>query len=74
MKRIAALVLGLALVGPGCLTPNGPDKDPRKQAKAMPPAPPPAAPAVVAQDVNDKNAADKAKALRAEIERERAAN
>jgi hypothetical protein len=63
MKRVALLVLFLAALAPGCM-PHAVREDPRKTAQA--PTPPP----VVDDNVNENNAPEMAKALRAELERE----
>jgi hypothetical protein len=68
VKRIAWIVLGAALAGPGCLNLTTLPKEaapPPPTAAAAAPAPAP--PAVVPEQVNDKNAWDKAKALGVEI-------
>ena len=65
MKRIALFGLILLIGAAGCWGPflRQPDKLP---ALAPPPPPPP----VTADEITDKNAAEKARALRQELERE----
>lgn len=65
MKRIAVLLLFVAgLSAVGCL--SGPQPKDDKTTAKFAPAPPP--PTVMADGINEKNAAEKAKALRAELE------
>ena len=64
MKRILWIVLGATLAGPGCLNLPAVKKDPAPPPAAA--APTPAPPAVTADQVNEKNAYEMAKALKAE--------
>jgi hypothetical protein len=61
-------VLGAALAGPGCLNLPALQKEAAPPPTAAAAAPAPAPPAVVPEQVTEKNAHDKALALKAEIE------
>jgi hypothetical protein len=70
MKRIGFLLLGACFAGLGCVPPSFRQNDP-------PPAkveikPPPAPPIVTPDSVHENNALDRARALREEMEYDRA--
>jgi hypothetical protein len=67
MKRIGACVLLLALGGVSCSPPSLFVSPPPPPPPVVPPPPPPP-PAVSPDEVNEKNAAEKIKALQAEME------
>jgi hypothetical protein len=69
MKRFGWLLILLA-AGPGCIGPGffGGDDPRKKPVVEAPPLPPPP---IVADDVNEKNAAEMARKLREELERAR---
>jgi hypothetical protein len=65
MKRIACLLVMVALAGTGCVNMQSADTMPQ-----LPPPPAePAAPPVLAAQVNDGNAADVAQSLNDELDR-----
>jgi hypothetical protein len=73
VNRICWIVLGAALIGPGCLNLPGLHKDP-----PAPPPPPTAAaapppPIVLPEQVTEKNAQEMARALRSEMDHDVAA-
>jgi hypothetical protein len=67
MKRIFWIVLGAALVGPGCFT--APGQQPEQAKPLLPPKPPPAPPppAVTADGITAANAWDKANDMTQEL-------
>jgi ABC-type transport system substrate-binding protein len=67
MKRIFWIVLGAALVGPGCFT--APVQQPEQAKPLLPPKPPPAPPppAVTADGITSANAWDRANAMTQEL-------
>ncbi len=68
MKRIFWIVLGAALLGPGCFT--APVQQPEQAKPLLPPKPPPAPPppAVTADGITPANARDKVNALAQELD------
>jgi hypothetical protein len=66
MKRISSLLLTFALAGAGCLPPflHDDHKPPKVEMKEAAPA------AVLAEGITEKNAAERARQLRAEMEYE----
>ena len=70
MKRIGLLMLGVCLMGLGCVPPSFMRTEtPEKKVEIKPP---PAPPVVTADSVTEKNASDRARALREELEHEAA--
>ena len=70
MKRIGILVLGVGLLGLGCVPSSFQRKDPPPPEKKVEVKPPPAPPVVTPDSVTEENAVDRARALREELEHE----
>jgi len=65
MKRMGFLVMAVALTGLGCVSPSFLRNDPPPKVEIKTPTPP--APLVTPDSVTEKNAAERARALREDL-------